>query len=138
MQRDRGSAAPSTASALACRKTGHFIVQLPPTAGGPLDLNGGPPWRDTRGNQMRMTPQERETIKRMAADGYTMMQIGKALNRVPSWVWDRVYEMRKRGEIVGRDGSISLATVSILETPSDLTNADYYAGKAALSAAGLA
>lgn len=87
---------------------------------------------------MRMTPQERETIKRMAADGYTMMQIGKVINRVPSWVWDRVYEMRKRGEIVGRDGSVTLPKLSFLETPDNLTNADYYAGKAALSAAGLA
>ena len=86
---------------------------------------------------MRMTPNERETIKRMASDGYTMMQIGKAINRVPSWVWDRVYEMRKRGEIVGRDGSVTLPKVSIIEKPSDLTSADYYAGRAAQAAAGL-
>lgn len=48
-----------------------------------------------------------------------------------------VYKQQKLLRIAKNGNGPSLPAVSILETPTDLTPADYYAGKAALSAAGL-
>lgn len=86
---------------------------------------------------MRMTPNERETIKLLVDAGCSMAQIGLRVQRSASWVWEQVYNMRRKGELDWPNRTITLPKVSILETPSDLTNADYYAGKAAQAAAGL-
>lgn len=87
---------------------------------------------------MQSTPHERELIKTLVSEGYTMAEIGRRIERPTTWVWDRLYDMRRRGEVPWpAERSITLPSISILNTDADIDPADLAAGESAARAAGL-
>ena len=87
---------------------------------------------------MQSTQRERDLIKTLVSEGYTMAEIGRRIQRPTTWVWDRLYDMRRRGEAPWpAERSISLPSISILSSGVFTTDDDFRAGESAAREAGL-
>lgn len=86
---------------------------------------------------MNAERRERARVRELLMEGWTMGEIGRELGRSAAWVWDQKVSLLRAGQLPEHKDVPSLARVSFLEKPHDLMPADYYAGRAALSAAGL-
>lgn len=82
-----------------------------------------------------MSP-ERETIKRLVMAGYSIAAIAARTDMPYGRVWEQIKFMRFTGELERRDRSVTLPTVSILNTDSDMSVDDFRAGERAQAAAG--
>jgi hypothetical protein len=77
----------------------------------------------------------RPAIRALLDQGLTDEAIARVLRKRLSHVQSERYDyQRSKGVVI--KSTPSLPSVSFIETPHDLTDADYYAGRAAQAAAG--
>ena len=85
----------------------------------------------------RASHREITELKRLMREDLSIREIAKRMKRSSNWVWDRIYDLRRNGDLQWYQRPISLPRVSMLNSDIQLTPADYYAGHRAMREAGL-
>lgn len=85
----------------------------------------------------RASHREITELKRLMREDLSVREIAKRMKKNINWVWARIYDLRRNGDLQWYQRPISLPPVSLLNSDIQLTPADYYAGRQAMREAGL-